>query len=348
MKEIFSKLIYTFLIYFIFLNQIHAEENKQVIKRIGFGSCLEQWNPQEIWKPMIYSKPELFLWLGDNIYYDSYIADEKKYYYNLLTSRKEFQDLKKISRMLYTWDDHDYGINDSGSEYEDKVNSQRIFLEAFEENPSSPRWKRKGIYDSYYFGTKGKRLQVIMLDTRYFRSELKRDWRKYFGIKRNIPNTDEGATVLGEAQWKWFSDELEKEADLRVIVSSIQLVNTFHPFEKWGNFPSDRKKFFDLIKEKKARRVIVLSGDRHMSELNVERENIPYPIYDFTSSSFNKPFKFIAPEESPKRVGKAIVEENFGTMDIYWEDKEPYLELRIISLGGKEEFYHKVKFKEIE
>ena len=187
-----------------------------------------------------------------------------------------------------------------------------------------------------------------MLDTRYFRSELKRDWRKYFGIKRNIPNTDEGATVLGEAQWKWLSDELEKEADLRVIVSSIQLVNTFHPFDKWGNFPSDRKRFFDLIKEKKAKRVIVLSGDRHMSELNVEKENLAYPIYDFTSSSFNKPFKFIAPEESAKRVGKAIVEENFGTMDIYWEDKYPYLELRIISLGGKEEFYHKVKFKEIE
>ena len=87
-----------------------------------------------------------------------------------------------------------------------------------------------------------------MLDTRYFRSELKRDCRKYFGIKRNIPNTYEGATVLGDAQWKWLSDELEKEADLRVIVSSIQLVNTFHTFEKWGNFPSDRKKFFDLIK----------------------------------------------------------------------------------------------------
>jgi hypothetical protein len=45
---------------------------------------------------------------------------------------------------------------------------------------------------------------------------------------------------------------------------------------------------------------------------------------------------------------ESFKEENFGTMDIYWEDKEPYLELRIISLGGKEEFYHKVKFKEIE
>lgn len=347
MNELFRIFLTTSLLVSLAF-QTHAEENKQIIKRIGFGSCLEQWNPQEIWKPMIAAKPDLFLWLGDNIYYDSYIADEKKYYYHLLTSRKEYIELKKFSRMLYTWDDHDYGINDSGAEYEDKISSQKIFLEAFEEKKDSPRWNRPGIYESYYFGEKGKRLQVIMLDTRYFRSELKRDWRKILGIKRNIPNTDKDATVLGEAQWRWLGEELEKEADLRIIVSSIQLVNTFHPFEKWGNFPNERKKFFDLISSRKAKRVIVLSGDRHMSELSVEKENTPYPIYDFTSSSFNKPFKFIEPEVNPKRIGKAIVEENFGTLDINWENKNPTITFQIISPGGKQEFTHKINFSEIE
>ena len=335
------------ILFFLFQISLLAEENKQIIKRIGFGSCLEQWNPQNIWKPILEAKPDLFLWLGDNIYYDSYIAEEKKYYYNLLTNRNEYKDLKSISKMLYTWDDHDYGVNDSGSEYEDKINSQKIFLEAFEENPNSPRWKRPGVYESYYFGPKGKRVQVILLDTRYFRSELKRDWKKIFGIKRNIPNTDKDATVLGNEQWNWLGKELEKEADLRFIVSSIQLVNDYHPFEKWGNFPADKKKFFDLIVAKQAKRVIVLSGDRHMSELSVEKENLPYPIYDFTSSSFNKPFKFIEPEKNPKRVGSAIVEENFGTIDIRWENVNPFLELKIISPSGKQEFVHKIYFSEI-
>lgn len=327
---------------------LQAEESKQIIKRIGFGSCLEQWNPQDIWKPIIDSKPDLFLWLGDNIYFDSYIAEEKKYYYNLLTNRKEYKELKSIARMLYTWDDHDYGVNDSGVEYEDKVNSQKIFLEAFEEKRDSPRWKRQGIYDSYYFGSKGKKIQVIMLDTRYFRSELKRDWRKIFGVKKNVPNTDKDATILGDEQWKWLETELEKEADLRFIVSSIQVVNNHHPFEKWGNFPKDRKKFFDLIVAKKAKRVIILSGDRHMSELSVEKENLPYPIYDFTSSSFNKPFKFIKPENNPNRIGSAIVEENFGLIDIHWDALDPFLELKIISPSGKQEFVHQIKFKEID
>lgn len=346
--KVLQNVILTMFLLALSTNQIRGEESKQLIKRIGFGSCLEQWNPQEIWKPIIESKPDLFLWLGDNIYYDSYIAEEKKYYYHLLTNRKEFIELKKISRMLFTWDDHDYGINDSGAEYEDKVTSQKVFLEAFEEKKDSPRWNRPGIYDSYYFGQKGKRLQVIMLDTRYFRSELKRDWKIIFGFKKNIPNTDKQATVLGDAQWKWLGEELEKEADLRIIVSSIQLVNTFHPFEKWGNFPNERKRLFDLITSKKAKRVIVLSGDRHMSELNVEKENTPYPIYDFTSSSLNKPFKFIEPEVSEKRIGKAIVEENFGTIDINWDDKIPNIIFKIISLGGKQEFTHKINFSEIE
>lgn len=333
---------------FLFHLSLLAEENKQILKRISFGSCLEQWNPQEIWKPMLDYKPDVFVWLGDNIYYDSYIAEEKIFYYKLLINRDEYKKLKKISRMLYTWDDHDYGVNDSGSEYEDKVNSQKIFLYAFEENKNSPRWTRPGVYDSYYFGSKGKRVQIIMLDTRYFRSELKRDWRKIFGVKRNVPNTDKGATVLGETQWKWFSDELEKPADLRIIVSSIQLINDSHSFEKWGNFPADRKKFFDLIKEKNAKRVIILSGDRHMSEFSMEKENLPYPIYEFTSSSMNKPFKFMKPENNPKRIGNPIIEENFGNLDIFWDAKEPYLEFKIISLGGKEELSHKVKFTEIE
>ena len=337
-----------FFIFFLFLISIQAEDNKQILKRISFGSCLEQWNPQEIWQPILNIKPDVFLWLGDNIYYDSYIAEEKKYYYNLLTSRKEFKELKKIATMLYTWDDHDYGINDSGGEYEDKVNSQRIFLESFEEKKDSHRWSRPGIYDSYYFGPKGKRVQIILLDTRYFRSEIKRDWRKIFGIKRNIPNTDANATVLGETQWKWFSEELEKPADLRIIVSSIQLINNSHNFEKWGNFPADRNKFFDLITEKQAKRIIILSGDRHMSELSVEKEHLPYPIYEFTSSSLNKPFKFMKPENNPNRIGAPIIEENFGNLEIYWEAKEPYIELKIIGLNDKIEFIHKVKFSEIE
>lgn len=335
-----------FLIFFILLIQISSEEIKKNISKISFGSCLEQWNPQKFWIPLQKEKPDVFIWLGDNIYFDSYIASEKKFYYNLLTEKKEYKDLKKITRMLYTWDDHDFGVNDSGADYIDKINSQKLFLESFEEKKDSPRWKREGIYDSYYFGSKGNFVQIILLDTRYFRSDLKRSNLKYFGIKKNLKDYDENSTMLGKMQWDWFEKELDVEADLRIIISSVQLINDSHFFEKWGNFPKEREKFFDLIQKKKSKRVILLSGDRHLSELSKYKENLLYPIYELTSSSLNKPFKNVKPEQNPFRIYQPVIEENFGQVIIDW--KEKFLNFEIIDSDGKKRLTQKVLFSEIE
>ena len=43
----------------------------QVIQRIAFGSCAHQDKPQPIWKSIAAAKPDVFLFLGDNIYGDS-------------------------------------------------------------------------------------------------------------------------------------------------------------------------------------------------------------------------------------------------------------------------------------
>src|ERR671935_24702 len=67
-------------------------------------------------------------------------------------------------------------------------------------------------------GPEGKPLQVILLDTRYFRSPVKRSGRTV------VPNTDPGATILGPAQWEWLERQLREPADLRLIGSSIQVV----------------------------------------------------------------------------------------------------------------------------
>jgi len=41
------------------------------IERIAFGSCAKHWQPQPIWEAIIAKKPDLFLFLGDNIYGDT-------------------------------------------------------------------------------------------------------------------------------------------------------------------------------------------------------------------------------------------------------------------------------------
>jgi hypothetical protein len=55
------------------------------------------------------------------------------------TSRLESTYWKVISQIVGTWDDHDYGLNDAGKEFEGKDVSQQLMLDFLDEAPDSPR-----------------------------------------------------------------------------------------------------------------------------------------------------------------------------------------------------------------
>ena len=93
----------------------------------------------------------------------------------------------------------------AGGDYPKKDESQKIFLDFFGDPADPPRRHRPGVYDAKVYGPEGKRVQVIMLDTRYFRSSLKRKEPP----KSSDPyeaNPDPKTTILGEAQWRWLGD----------------------------------------------------------------------------------------------------------------------------------------------
>ena len=94
--------------------------------------------------------------------------------YARLAAMPGYQAAQVACPILATWDDHDYGVDDGGGEYPKKVESQQVFLDFFGDPEDSPRRKRQGVYDAEVFGPPGKRVQVILLDTRYFRSPLKK------------------------------------------------------------------------------------------------------------------------------------------------------------------------------
>ena len=138
------------------------------------------------------------------------------------------------------------------------------------------------------FGPDGKRVQMIMLDTRYFRSKLKRKPGPRNPSDPYEGNPDPTTTILGADQWRWLGEQLRVPAELRLLVSSIQVVTEDHGFEKWMNFPHERERLFTLIRETGAEGVIILSGDRHLAELSMMDAQVGYPIYDLTSSGFNQ------------------------------------------------------------
>jgi len=97
--------------------------------RIAFGSCSKQFKPQPILRKIVEKRPDLFIYLGDNIYADTYDMQVIRDKYDELGSKPEFQTLREKVTVLSTWDDHDYGANDAGKEYPRKAESREIFFD---------------------------------------------------------------------------------------------------------------------------------------------------------------------------------------------------------------------------
>jgi alkaline phosphatase D len=188
---------------------------------------------------------------------------------------------------------------------------------------------------------------VILLDTRWFRGPIRKMTKEELKaaraesgnkVGRYLPDEESDSSMLGEEQWNWLIEELKKPAELRLLVSSIQVIPNEHGWEKWGNLPRERKKLLDAIRDN-ARNVVILSGDRHLSELSVlppETDGGPfYPVYEVTSSGLNQTG---LPEEVNRfRVeGTEIYNQpNFGWIDINWSEEDPTVKFEIRDLEGK-------------
>lgn len=370
------------------MGQVDKSFPDRELSRIAMGSCIRTEAPQHVWDAINEFKPDAWLWLGDNIYADiprpqganaeenaKIVLDRMPGLYEGQRQTPGYATLRQNAVVMGTWDDHDYGINDMGEEFVGKKASQKLFMDFFDEPADSARRTNEGVYGSWTFGSEGggRVVQVIALDTRYFRSPLKRgenpreNWVEGYPGDY-LPNTDAGATILGEAQWSWLEGVLSKPADVRIVISSIQVVSEDHRFEKWNNIPAERGKLFELIKKTNANGIIFVSGDRHSAELSLldaaraepgTAVDVGYPIYDLTASALTNstPTTFEEQQASGRarpvaffneinrhRVGSLLRYNNFGTIEIDWDAEggaEVILGLR--TDRGDEVLRHRVK-----
>ena len=316
-------------------NAYGQHANTKVLDRIAFGSCAKETKPQPIWQSVVGLRPDLFIFLGDNIYGDTTSASLLKQKYSKLAAQPGYQLLKSTCPILATWDDHDYGANDAGADYPMKKESQQIFLDFFGVPPDSPRRRQEGIYQAEIFGPPEKRVQIILLDTRYFRSALKKRPDAKSNEGPYLANDNPEATLLGAAQWKWLEEQLHQPARLRIIVSSIQLVAEDHGWEKWMNFPHERERFINLLKQTKAGGVIILSGDRHLAEISMMDAGLGYPLFDVTSSGLTEADTAPRPfEVNRHRVATMNWGNHFGLITIDWHKADPVVGLQIRDEDG--------------
>jgi alkaline phosphatase D len=302
--------------------------------RIAFGSCIDQNKPQPIWDTILASKPDMFLFGGDNVYASDqpFSLPKLEKAYATLAANPGFAKLRQTVPHMVIWDDHDYGKNDAGGEFPDKQVSKDAFLKFWQIPAIDARHQRDGLYHAQTTGAPGQRLQIIMLDVRWSRSQWKpTDQRDAPGKERYVPDASPDKTMLGAAQWQWLEAQLRQPADVRLIVSGIQVVTNGHGWESWSLFPKERERLYQVIAATQAKGVVFLSGDRHIGALYAEATAAAYPLYEMTSSGMTHAWAG-AKEASPNRLGELVTENHFGLIDVDWAQER--LSLLIQSQSG--------------
>jgi alkaline phosphatase D len=360
-------------------------DNSKSITTFGFGSCNDQNKEQPLWKLIKAHNPQLFIMMGDNVYASKPETRPIMDQYIKLNENKDYLNLREAIPFMATWDDHDYGQADGGDNNPYKQEARKTFGQYWTYLKNIVPKTQGAIYHSRIVGDKNKRVQFIILDTRYDRSplakpadpapviiprapqlpstpllksghnnELKADLNappvpvpakpptpppmpKMYGL-----NEDPQARVLSDQQWKWLEAELKKPAELRIIVSSIQIIADDHGFEKWGNFPLERKKFLDLLNKNNIRNAVVLSGDRHLASIAKIQLNKKTELFDITSSALNRPSPAKEVEVDQTYVGPSYLGINFGLASIDWSKRQ--LEIQIMGEDDKAQLSQTIKF----
>ncbi|TDR20352.1 alkaline phosphatase D family protein [Marinicella litoralis] len=296
-----------------------ADRNKPldtnlVIDTIAFGSCNKEYEAQPFWAEVAAQNPDLWIWLGDNIYADTADMTLMAEKYQQQQDIPEYNAFRSRIPITGIWDDHDYGMNDGNRTFSQKEAAKGQFMKFMGLDSTHAVNQHSGIYQSLQFGQPPQQIKLFLLDTRTFQDPLV-----------NLPKGSEKnyavnpGTILGAEQWAWLSNELhQSDANINLIASSIQVIAADHRYEMWANFPQEREKLLDLIVASKIKNPLILSGDRHLSEVSKINWHGQI-IYDITASGLTHSYNGTE-EYNSHRVGHLVTDTSFSTMKLNWQN----------------------------
>lgn len=231
---------------------------------LAFGSCAKT-TPLPLWEQIGDHGAEGLVLLGDTPYIDSTDLAVQRRKHREFLAVPELAALVRHTPVWGTWDDHDFGRNDSDGRLKGKENSRRAFLE-YRANDGYGHDK-EGIYTSLRRGP----VEVILLDTRWF--------------ARTAPSPvdPKKPTLLGKRQWEWLQKTLKDSTAPFKIVACGMIWDDKKNGESddWGTYAHERKALFDFIGREKISGVLLIGGDIHCSRLlrYKTEDQTGYPIY---------------------------------------------------------------------
>jgi len=268
--------------------------------KIAFTSCVryERFPDQPQWLDIENQNPDYLFLLGDNIYMDygyrffskDYKGKPAKYDKELFEETMEqkyrnqwsephfnrlFRKMRDRNALFATWDDHDFGWNNSwGNEVKKEIKdiSRAKFHQWMEK--CSPN------YPEIYCHLDIEHARVIFLDNRSYADSPEKT----------------NAKLLGDKQFEFLEEKLNHDKQYTIICAGLTLT---HGGDNWAEFSTEYSRFCRLVEGRKD--VIFLAGDIHKNKfappapetcLRARR-----PCYEIISSGLalnylGLPFKF--------------------------------------------------------
>lgn len=318
---------------YIFAYFIPEGKVNNTIKSFTFGSCFNGFlrTNMDIFKSIMKTKPDLFIFNGDITYLDDldhnlvfnipppFNKTEAEIRYKDTFNERYYKEFRETTPIIGIWDDHDYGRNNGDTFFKHKFITKEMFLDFLEYPDNHPkRFSSEGVFSSYTFGDSNshKTFKIILPDLRFY-----------------LNNTE----MLGEHQWDWLENELKSNETFTFIISGIQFLPANRPFmlDSWSF--EGRKRFMELLEKTEKSGVVILSGDVHFAEFlktNCIHPRLGYHLYEITSSGlshFDEHMSFFIDFVLPRdySILNAVYDYNYGFVELDWGDSKEESKVRI-------------------
>jgi len=291
---------------------------------VATGSCARfpEDPDQIIWRSVAAAEPDLFVWLGDNIYGDSGQPSTLNGDYQRQRDVITYQPVARRIPQIAIWDDHDSGLN-NGDGSSPFIKSAFKSFRNYWANPSYGLDDTPGVFFEYQFGG----VDFFLLDGRYYRDP-------------NDAPDKAGKTMLGAKQKAWLKERLRaSKAPFKIIAAGGGWTVSKGPGgDSWASFLTERNELFDFIRDERIGGVVLLSGDSHFAELNAIpwSTNGGYDMFELVSSPLAQDTSDGFLERRPElRIRQAYFgSTNFGLLQFDMRSKDPWLEFNVMNYRG--------------
>jgi alkaline phosphatase D len=240
---------------------------------LAFGSCASEKFPA-IWERMAVEGAEAVFLCGDTPYIDTSDLAKNRQRHREFLAQPGLAEFIRTRPTLGTWDDHDFGGNDSDGTKVDRETIRKVFTEyrahaAFGE-------EGEGVYTSFRRGP----VEVFLIDARYFSQT------------GPSPVDPTKKTLLGPRQWEWLKAALRSSTAPFKILATGMVWHDKPNKEKddWETYAHEREALFDFLGEQKIGGVVLLGGDVHVSLLleHLPAARLGYPLFEYVVSPLHE------------------------------------------------------------